>query len=66
MTDLSEIEINKNDIQELQVSLNQNTFQNVMAEDFLNTHANVNTQVTVHEAHIFTVNHLKACIKKKD
>jgi hypothetical protein len=36
-------------IQELQVTLNQAMFENVLAKDFLNINVNVKTEVTIRE-----------------
>jgi hypothetical protein len=60
MSDMNKQEINKYDIQELQESLNPTTFQNARAEDFHNSDAYANAQVTVHRTDTFTDNHQQA------
>jgi hypothetical protein len=60
MSDLSK---NKNNIQDLQVSLNQATFDDGMAEYFLDIEATAETEDTIQEIGKSTENHQIVCGK---
>jgi hypothetical protein len=62
MSDLNEKETNENNIQDLQKSLYQATYENFAAEDYLNIDAETETEVAIEETDI-TENHRQ--IKKR-
>jgi hypothetical protein len=62
---LNEKETKENNIHGLQISVNQATFENDMAEGYLNIDANTETEVTTEETDKFIENHQQACSKNK-
>lgn len=54
---MNEKETNENYIQDVRISVHQATFENVMAADYLNNYANIETEVISEEADKFTEKH---------
>jgi hypothetical protein len=65
-SDLNEKEINENNIQDLQESLNQATYENVAAEDYLDIDAETETEAAVEETDDIVDNHQQGKEEKDD
>jgi hypothetical protein len=65
-SDLNEKETNENNIQDLQESLNQATYENVTAEDYLNIDAEIETEAAIEETDDIIENHRQGKEEKDD
>jgi hypothetical protein len=65
-SDLNEKETNENNIHGLQESLNQATYENVAAEDYLNIDAEIETEAAIEETEDILENHRQGKEEKYD
>jgi hypothetical protein len=63
---LNEKETNENNIQGLQESLNQATYENVAAEDYLNIDAEIETEAAIEKTDDIIENHRQGKEEKDD
>jgi hypothetical protein len=63
---LNEKETNENIIQDLQESLNQATYENIAAEDYVNIDAEIETEAAIEETDDVIENHRRGMEEKDD
>jgi hypothetical protein len=65
-SDLNEKETKENNIQDLRESLNQATYENIAAEDYLNTDAEIETDAAIEETDDIIGNHRQGKDEKEE